>query len=178
MRADAQRNREHILRVAAHAFATEGLAVSVHEIAARAGVGTGTVSRHFPSKVDLYAAVLLDQMRLVIEKADELAATVPAGDQFFPFFRLLVEIGAAHNGLAEALAGADYDIDAAGAAAGFDIFGRLQALLAAAQHAGTVKADLTYLDVKALMTGCLTRGAEPAALDRVITVVTEGMRAP
>jgi AcrR family transcriptional regulator len=176
VRADAQRNREHILRIAADAFATEGLAVSVHEIAARAGVGTGTVSRHFPSKVDLYAAVLVDRMRQLFERADELAATVDPGELFFAFFRQLIHDVAAHQGLAEALAGAGYDIESAGAAAGWDISGRLQHFLTTGQRAGTVRADVTYPDVKALMNGCLSRGGGADALDRVITVVITGMR--
>jgi AcrR family transcriptional regulator len=56
LRADARRNRARVLEAAAQVFAAEGLSVPVHEIARRAGVGTGTVSRHFPAKEDLYEA--------------------------------------------------------------------------------------------------------------------------
>ena len=58
MRADAERNRARILEAAFEAFAAAGLSVPVHEIARRAGVGTGTVSRHFPTKESLFEAII------------------------------------------------------------------------------------------------------------------------
>jgi AcrR family transcriptional regulator len=113
-RADALRNHAQVLRVAADAFATEGLSVPVPvpvpvpEIARRAGVGTGTVSRHFPTKEALFAAVLLDRMEHLVAQADAIAETEDAGTAFFTFFVAVIREGAAHRGLAEALAGAGY----------------------------------------------------------------------
>jgi AcrR family transcriptional regulator len=178
LRADAQRNRAHILTVAARIFAEEGLSVPVHEIARRAGVGTGTVSRHFPSKEDLFAAVIVEQMRGLIESADALGPRMSPSEQFFAFFGLLVREGSAHQGLAEALAGAGYDVETVGAAAGWDVSGRLQALLVAAQDDGGVRGDVTYADVKALMSACLARAQNRDGLDRMISVVVAGLRAP
>lgn len=177
-RADARRNRARVLQVAAEVFAAEGLSVPVHEIARRAGVGTGTVSRHFPTKQDLFVAILLDRMAELTRSADALAATAEPGDAFFGFFAGLIRDAATHRGLAEALAGAGYDVETAAAQAGYDVSGRLRDLLAAAQRAGAVRPDVTYADVKALMTGCLARGAEPGdgGLERVITVVCRGLR--
>nr|WP_062335065.1 TetR/AcrR family transcriptional regulator [Herbidospora sakaeratensis] len=169
MRADAQRNRARVLEVAAEVFASEGLSVPVHEIARRAGVGTGTVSRHFPTKEDLFAAVLLDRMRELCDRADALT--------FFAFFATLVREAAANRGLAEALSGAGFDVEAAAAQAGHDVSARLRALLASAQESGEVRPDVTYADVKALMAGCLAADlADPAALDRLVAVVTAGLR--
>jgi len=65
LRADARRNRARVMEVAAEIFTTEGLSVPVHEIARRAGVGTGTVSRHFPTKEHLFAAILRDRMAVL-----------------------------------------------------------------------------------------------------------------
>jgi AcrR family transcriptional regulator len=177
-RADAQRNRARVLEVAAEVFATEGLSVPVHEIARRAGVGTGTVSRHFPTKEELFAAILLDRMAALADRADALAGAEP-GEAFFEFFATVIRTGAAHRGLAEALAGAGYDIEAAGAQGGHDVSRRLRELLVRAQAAGAVRADVDYPDVKALMTGCLARDGsrDPAALDRVIAVIGQGLRA-
>ena len=93
LRADARRNRARVLAVAAEIFAAEGLSVPVHEIARRAGVGTGTVSRHFPSKEDLFAAILLERMEYLTRQADELAATRGAGEAFFAFFALVAGEG-------------------------------------------------------------------------------------
>ncbi|GIH14022.1 TetR/AcrR family transcriptional regulator [Rugosimonospora africana] len=199
-RADAQRNRARVLQTAAEVFAAEGLSVPVHEIARRAGVGTGTVSRHFPTKEDLFAAILLDRMAVLAGRADELAATREPGEAFFAFFATLIHEGAAHRGLAEALAGA-CDVEAAAVRAGHDVPGRLRALLGRAREAGSVRAGITYTDVKALMAGCLARAAEDgrdadrdepgdgdhganddgandsSGLDRVIAVVCAGLRA-
>jgi AcrR family transcriptional regulator len=178
VRADARRNRARVLEVAAEAFATDGLSVPVHEIARRAGVGTGTVSRHFPTKEDLFAAILLDRIEQLAGEADALAGSHDAGTAFFTFFARIVHEGAAHRGLAEALAGVGYDVETAAARAGHDVSGRLRDLLTRAQEAGTVRADVTYPDVKALMAGCLSRlDSDDAALDRLVTVVCEGLRA-
>ncbi|MEU5783858.1 TetR/AcrR family transcriptional regulator [Micromonospora lupini] len=179
-RADARRNRALVLRAAAEAFAAEGLSVPVHEIARRAGVGTGTVSRHFPTKESLFAAVLLERMGSLTARADALAANEEPGTAFFTFFAELIREGADHRGLAESLAGAGFDIESAAVEAGSDVSGRLHALLKAAQHAGAVRDGITFPDVKALMSGCLAREADPTdvgARDRVIAVVCDGLRA-
>lgn len=180
LRADARRNRARVLEVAAQIFATEGLSVPVHEIARRAGVGTGTVSRHFTTKEDLYAAILLDRMARLAGQADALAASGDAATAFFSFFATLVQEGATHRGMAEALAGAGFDVETAAADAGVDVSGRLRAMLADAQRSGAVRPDVTYPDVKALMAGCLSRDAgdaDGAALDRLVAVVCDGLRA-
>lgn len=178
-RADARRNRALVLRVAAETFAAEGLSVPVHEIARRAGVGTGTVSRHFPTKEALFAAVLLDRMASLTARADALMTADDPGTAFFTFFAALIHAGADHRGLAESLAGAGFDIESAAVDAGSDVSGRLHAMLKAAQRAGAVRSDVTFADVKALMNGCLARETDPAdtgARDRVITVVCDGLR--
>ena len=177
LRADARRNRATVLAVAAEVFATEGLAVPVHEIARRAGVGTGTVSRHFPTKESLFAAVLLDRMEWLAGRAAELADSAAPGEAFGTFFGLLLNEGAEHRGLAEALAGAGYDIEAAGAAAGHDPSGALRDLFTRAQAAGEIRADVTSADVKALLNGCLSRGGDAGDRERLVRVVLRGLRA-
>jgi AcrR family transcriptional regulator len=178
LRADAQRNRARVLEVAADIFATEGLSVPVHEIARRAGVGTGTVSRHFPAKEDLFAAILLGRMEQLTAEADALAGSRDPGPAFFAFFAAVVREGAANRGLAEALAGAGYDLDSAAIRAGYDVTGRLRDLLARAQRAGAVRPEIDDADVKALLAGCLGRDGDGAALDRVVAVVCDGLRPP
>jgi len=178
LRADARRNRARVLEVAAAIFAAEGLSVPVHEIARRAGVGTGTVSRHFPAKEDLFAAILLGRMEQLTATADALAGTRDPGPAFFTFFATLVREGAEHRGLAEALAGAGYDLEGVAARAGYDVTGRLRDLLARAQRAGAVRPEVDDADVKALLAGCLARDGDGAALDRIVAVVCDGLAAP
>ena len=69
LRADAARNRARVLEVAYETFAAEGLSVPIDEIARRAGVGAGTVYRHFPTKEDLFRAVVESRLRRVIDPA-------------------------------------------------------------------------------------------------------------
>ncbi len=176
MRADAQRNREQVLRTAAEVFAVEGLSVPVHEIARRAGVGTGTVSRHFPTKESLYAAVLLDRMGELSAYADTQAVENDPGTAFFALLTRLVHEGATHKGLAEALTGSGFDIEAAASAADCNVSDRLYNLLSEAQHAGAVDPAVTFADIKALTAGCLAYdGPDP---DRVIEVICRGLRPP
>lgn len=181
MRADARRNRARVLEVAIEVFATEGLSVPIHEIARRAGVGTGTVSRHFPTKEALFEAIVLSRVELLVSKARELAETRDPGDAFFDFFAFMVQEGAVDRGLADALVGAGFDIEAAASGAPNDVLAALRELLASAQRAGAVRADVDAADVKALMAGCLARerggGADAAARDRMIAIVCEGLRA-
>jgi AcrR family transcriptional regulator len=163
--------------VAFEAFAAEGLGVSVHEIARRAGVGTGTVSRHFPTKQSLYEAVVLSRARWLFEQAGRLQQTADPGPAFFEFFALVVGEGAANRGLADALAGASFDLDAAARNEGADVTAALTSLLARAQRAGAVRADADAADVKALITGCLARTPpdDPAALGRMISIAAKGL---
>jgi AcrR family transcriptional regulator len=184
LRADARRNRERVLEVAIAAFAAEGLAVPVHEIARRAGVGTGTVSRHFPTKEALFQAIVLARIERCVHQADLLAATKPPGEAFFAFFAYLVAEGAVDHGLADALVGAGFDIEAAASRSQHDVMGAIRGLLAAAQQAGDVRADVDTADVKALMAGCLARGRaaeggmDSTARDRLVAVIRAGLRPP
>ena len=179
MRADARRNRERILEVAFATFAAEGLSVPVQEIARRAGVGTGTVSRHFPTKESLFEAVVLNRAAGLAEQAARLGREDDAGAAFFEYFALLIAEGAKNLGMAEALMGAGYDLDEVCLRDGIDLRGALDDLLVRAQRAGAVRADVNHDDVKALMTSCLSRTptpADPAARDRMIEIATAGLR--
>lgn len=177
LRVDAQRNRARILEVAFDAFASEGLGVPVHEIARRAGVGTGTVSRHFPTKESLYEAIVLSRAEWLVGQAASLARSGDPGGAFFEFFALIVAEGAANRGMADALAGACFDLDAAARRDGIDVMGTLRDLLTRAQHAGAVRGDIDVGDVKALVSGCLARtpDGDPAARDRMVSIATRGL---
>ena len=179
-RADARRNRARILAVAIDAFAREGLGVSVQEIARRAGVSTGTVSRHFPAKDDLYAAIVLDRAESLVATARELAAAEPPGAAFYKFIDVMALEGARNRAIGDALAGAGFDIQAAAGRADQDLMGMWSSLLARAQASGEVRADLTVDDVKTLVMGCCQAGGDAAAglaaTRRLLSVVAAGLR--
>jgi AcrR family transcriptional regulator len=181
VRADAQRNRARILEIAFAAFAAEGLGVPVHEIARRAGVGTGTVSRHFPTKESLFEAIIQDRVAHFRERA-RVVTREHVGDPgmaFDAFFYVLIGEMAVDQGLADAIAGAGIDLTAATAAAGREIGAMLGAVLGRAQEAGVLRADVEADDVKALMMGCVADGRDltSVALRRRVDVVCAGLRA-
>jgi AcrR family transcriptional regulator len=175
-RADARRNRDLVLEAAFAAFASEGLSVPVHEIARRAGVGTGTVSRHFPTKESLFEAVYVSRVEWLVSLTRQLAEAADAGEAFFQFFNALVAEGTANRGLADALVGAGFDIKAAVSGPERDVAGAMAHLLARAQQAGAVRPDVEADDVIALVAGCLARQLDPGARDRLVAVVSAGLR--
>lgn len=178
LRADAVRNRARVLEVAYETFAAEGLAVPIDEIARRAGVGAGTVYRHFPTKEALFQAVFEDRVRHIVDDGRALVASEGSGEALFAFLREMVRTGAADHGLFDALAGYGFDVAAATSGAEAEFLGVLGELLAAAQGAGTVRADVGVPEVKALLLVCRTSGEYGAAVsDRVTSVIISGLRA-
>src|ERR1700747_1883099 len=113
LRADAARNRARVLETAFETFAAEGLAVPIDEIARRAGVGAGTVYRHFPTKEDLFRAVVDSRIRHLIEEGHALLDDLGPGEALFAFLRSMVlDWGATDQGLVDALAGLGIEVDA------------------------------------------------------------------
>src|SRR5690242_19730377 len=88
-RADAVRNRQRVLSAAREAFAESGPAVSLDDVARRAGVGPGTVHRHFPTKDALFAAVIADRLQDLSTRASQLSGSPDPGAAFFDFFHVL-----------------------------------------------------------------------------------------
>jgi AcrR family transcriptional regulator len=178
-RADARRNRARILDVAFTAFAREGLGVSIQAIARRAGVSTGTVSRHFPTKDELFTAIVLDRAERLVATARALGEGEPAGTAFYRFIEVMALEGAQNRGMGEALAGAGFDVQAAAAGADQDLMGAWNGLLTHAQAAGAVRADVTIDDVKAMIIGCAFRDdPDPgqAAVRRMLSVIKAGLQ--
>ena len=179
LRADAARNRARVLEVAYDTFAAEGLSVPIDEIARRAGVGAGTVYRHFPTKDALFQAVVEDRMQRLVEDGRALLESAGPGEALFTYLRSLVlQWGAADRGLVDALAGFGIDIATAAPHAEDAFLAMLDELLRAAQRAGTARPDIGVREVKAIMVGCQAMEAYNSELaERVTDVVVDGLRA-
>jgi AcrR family transcriptional regulator len=179
MRADAARNRARVLEVAYETFASDGLAVPIDEIARRAGVGAGTVYRHFPTKEDLFRAVIEDRLSRIVDDGRALLAAGDPGEALFMFLRSIVlDWGATDQGLVDALAGVGIDIKDAVPDAEEAFLGLLGDLLRAAQKAGTVRRDVDVPDVKAIVVGAQAMQAyRPDTAERLTEVVLDGLRA-
>ena len=104
LRADARRNREQVLRAAREAFAESGYGVPLDEIAARAGVGPGTVYRHFPAKEALFQAVVTARIEDLLGDARARADNDDPGGAFFGFLGRVAEEAAAKRDLPDAIA--------------------------------------------------------------------------
>jgi AcrR family transcriptional regulator len=180
MRADAARNRARVLQVAYETFAAEGLSVPIDEIARRAGVGAGTVYRHFPTKESLLQAIVADRVRRMVDDARALAAEDP-GQALLTFLTLMVEEGARDQGLVDALAGIGFDIAQAAPEAEQRFMDALGDLLARAQQAGTVRPDVDARDVKALLVGCQAMQrycGDSQQTRRLVQIMRDGMAKP
>lgn len=176
LRADAARNRARLLAVAYETFATEGLAVPIDEIARRAGVGPGTIYRHFATKEALFEAVVEDRVRSIIDGARETLAADPGG-ALFVFFREVIRTGVADHGLADALGGYGMSIETAAPGAEAAFLGVVAELLAAARQAGTVRGDVDTAELMTLMTLCKSTDVGTDITDRVVSVIIDGLRA-
>jgi AcrR family transcriptional regulator len=178
LRADAARNRARVLETAYETFAAEGLAVPIDEIARRAGVGAGTVYRHFPTKEDLFRAVVESRIRHIIDEGRALLDDPGPGEALFSFLRSMVlDWGATDQGLVEALSGLGIDVDSVAPDADDAFRGLIGELLVVAQRAGTVRPDVDVGEIKALMVGCQAmQGYDEARAERLTGLVIDGLR--
>jgi len=179
LRADAARNRARVLEVAYETFAADGLSVPLDEIARRAGVGAGTVYRHFPTKDDLFRAVIEDRLRRIVDDGRALLVSADPGEALFTFLRSMVlDWGATDQGLVDALAGVGIDIKDAVPDAEEAFLGLIGELLRAAQKAGTVRGDVDVPDVKTIVVGAQAmQSYRPDTAERLTEVVLDGLRA-
>ena len=180
-RADARRNREVVLRTAVRVFAEDGLEVSLGRIAQRAGVGAGTVYRHFPSKATLIEAVLAEHVAGLTLAADRWADRAAPGDALFEFLFEVIEKTAGRQHICDALT-ADRSWPHTVLAAAAQQFGRaLDRLLRKAKQAGAIRADVQVDDLAALVVGgAALRSAHKSRARgvRLVRLMVDGLRTP
>jgi AcrR family transcriptional regulator len=184
LRADALRNRAKVLAAAGTAFAADGVSVSVDEIARLAGVGPGTVYRHFPTKEALFAAVVFDRLQTLAQEAEALDSAADPGQALFAFIgRLMAEAGPKRDlidGLERAGVQVPGDLADAGdlAEAGARIRRGIGRLLARAQEDGAVRADVSLDELMALLSGILLaaqRRGPAIAPERAADILCAGL---
>jgi AcrR family transcriptional regulator len=179
LRADARRNRARVLQAAQEAFAAEGIAVPLDEIARRAGVGAGTVYRHFPTKEALFEAIVLGRVRTMVGHVREQLTAADPGAAFFEVLTEIVEEGQMKRDLTDALAGAGIDVSTALGDAREEMHDALGRLLARAQAAGAARTDVDASDVTTLLATMFFAAQRhgdgvPAG---VFAVIMDGLRA-
>src|SRR5205814_7441463 len=110
LRADARRNRCRILEAAESVFAGKGMGASTDEVASAAGVGIGTVFRHFPTKAALLEALLVSKLRRLVDEAEALCSSEDPRGALFAFFTRMLEQSSSKKAFADALAAAGIDV--------------------------------------------------------------------
>jgi len=180
LRADARRNRARLLAVAEDVFAAQGPSASTEDIAAAAGVGIGTLFRHFPTKEALLEAVFVERLRRLAEDANRLAEAPDAGQSFFTFFRSVLDQARGKSAIADALSHAGIDLKHTFADVKDDLNSGLECLLLNAQQAGAVRPDVTITELVALLVGAARAleqlGGNPTLEDRTLNVILDGLR--
>jgi len=180
LRADAARNRQRLLEVAADAFAEHGTEASLEDIARTAGVGVGTLYRHFPTRADLIAEVYRSNADELCAEADRLAAELPPRDALDAWLLGFVGYVGRKRGMASALKAALGPESAAvfaGARAKFEA--TAGKLVAAAQADGSIRPDADPSDVMRAVSGVCMAQAEaqdPERARRVVRLLLDGLR--
>jgi len=178
LRSDAQQNRERILTVAFEAF-RESANASLNSIAKKAGVGIGTVYRHFPTREALVLEVYRAEVQHLADAASRLLASRPPIEALRAWLECLAHYGMTKVGLADALNAATSHESLAAESYG-PVMGALSALLTANKAAGTIRPGLDPDDVLLLL-GFLWRidpnGDWRAQANRLLDIVMDGLRA-
>ena len=178
LRADAQRNTDALLEAALAVFATSGVDAPVREIAEKAGVGIGTVYRHFPQRSDLVAAVFRHEIDACADAALILAAEHEPGEALARWMQRYAAFIATKRGLATALHSGDPAFDTLPAYFQQRLEPALRALLEAAAAAGEVRTDISAEEllgaVASLCMHAYKRGPEHAR--RMVALLVDGLR--
>jgi AcrR family transcriptional regulator len=180
LRADAERNRQRVLEVAQTVFAAEGLDVPIDEIARRAGLGVGTLYRHFPTKEALFAAIVVLRMERVVARAHALTEADDPGGAFFEFLALLIDESAMKKDFLHALEATGFDVRHAIGEIKNELRSVTGKLLKRAQGGGAVRRDVEAAEVLALVTatsGSIERlGPGGRRRERLFAILCDGLR--
>lgn len=181
LRADARRNRGRILAAAEKVFAEKGPQASTEEVAVAAGVGIGTVFRHFPTKAALLEGVVLTKIQRLIDEADALSTSQDPRAALFEFFSRMVAGSSSKRAFSDALAEAGVDLKSATAELKQELGRKIGTLLANAQRVGTVRRDVGVPELMALMSGAFHAAEHGTDCNetvcRVLGIIFDGLRA-
>ncbi|MBL1095554.1 TetR/AcrR family transcriptional regulator [Streptomyces coffeae] len=182
MRADARRNYERLLAEARTAFTQSGTDASLEDIARRAGVGIGTLYRHFPNRTALMGAVFQGEICALLAHSRELAKAPQPCHALVDWLRAIVHHASTYRGLAQALMACSAD-ESSELSRGCNLPLREAGseLLARAQRAGAVRPDVVIADLMQL-TNAIALAVEqspddPELVDRLLALTFTGLKA-
>lgn len=180
MRADARRNYDRLLTEARAAFATHGTDASLEDVARRAGVGIGTLYRHFPNRHALLSAVFEDAVNDLLSRARELQTAPEPCTALVTWLREVVAHAGEYRGLARALMSVSSDRASALARCSTPMREAGTALLTRAQQAGRIRADVEMGDLlqltHAIALAAEESPADPQLPDRLLDLTLRGLK--
>ncbi len=178
-RCDSARNRQLLIDAAKTGFANVGLDVSLEEIARRAGVGIGTLYRHFPSREAVVEAVYRREVEQLADAVPQLLATLPAGEALHKWMHLFVDYIATKRLIAPSLAAAAGRTPSLHSSAVETITGALSTLVQRAVSSGDVRKDIDPSDLLRALVGVSygnpDKGWEASAR-RLVDILMDGLR--
>lgn len=180
LRADAKRNRERILSAAEEVFSSEGIGAPIDCVAERAGVGVGTIYRHFPDKERLLEAILVARLGEVLAEAKCLGTAEHPTEALFSFLDRFAALACAKHDLMEALGSAGIDIKSKCEAEFDSLLASIDTLVARAADEGGIRRDVSAKEVVALVIGACHAGsldADSTDSSLFLRVVFDGLRA-
>jgi len=177
MRADARRNYERLVAAARTVFVRDGGGASMEAIAREAGVGTGTLYRHFPSRLDVVEAVYRTDVDDLVQTAERVSSELEPWPALVAFLEAFVRYAQGKrtflNELHEAF---DKNPDLRPEMLG-RVQGAMQLVMGRAQDAGAVRADLTGADLMQLVGPmCSNASLSEEQSKRLLTVILDGLR--
>ncbi len=180
LRADALRNRARVLEAAETVFAAEGISVPIDVIAEKAGVGVGTVYRHFPNKEKLFEAILLERFGELIAEARCRLQSEDPGAAFYGFLDHIVEASTSKRDLIQALIGAGIELDEVVGDVKLEMEDAMGQLLRAAQESGAVRSDVSESLVMSLVSATCMAGDHHKEVPpcEMLAIVCDGLRVP
>jgi AcrR family transcriptional regulator len=182
LRADARRNREAVLKAARERFAKVGLDCQMEDIARAAGVGVGTVYRHFPNKSDLLEALVRARFDHLAEQAERALAEDDPWEAFCGFMRYSAEIAVRDRALSQFISSEPQRGQDPAVASG--LADLTEQLMDKAKRAGGMRKDALVEDVPTLICalGAVTAGAAgnmpEMNWERYVEIMLDGLRAP
>jgi AcrR family transcriptional regulator len=178
MRADGQRKLSSLLKAAMEVFRKSGVDAPVREIAEEAGVGLGTVYRHFPQRSDLIRAVFQSEVDACANASPELASKYQPGDALAHWMQRYVDFIATKRGLATALRSGDPAYSALPGYFNTRLLPALKTLLDGAVAAGAVRSGIDPGDLlHAVANLCnVSHDKEPAYARRMVALLVDGLR--
>ncbi len=182
MRADAVKNRARILEAAEEVFATEGVTVPIDTVAERAGLGVGTLYRHFPTKEALFEAIVVSRLEQLLDSVRSQCRAADPGAALFAFLDEFARHASAKRDLFDALSSAGIDIKSQCFEMVDEMKRNIDTLRERAVAAGAIRADVSTEEIFGLIIGACQAGAHTGVDDdsvqRMLNIVCDGLRSP